>query len=365
MATMLERFQLTKEWFMENYKYYTREDDKRTLTEFIASGFAKGSLAYCLPALALERSVSVPLLRRAFAFGSFIAFSRASGRMLESLTHNSAVPPFIQQQLESKQAFLRGLISCFVALKIDGSIHKKRLLLIWLLLRAVRTILPTTTGGPTLVMCLASSQVLTSWIFAPNEVYRPFLNFLNYHGANRVEDIRLFRESAPPLPNHCLVVHPGVSCNQHFPLFFLSGLAKALRLYVPLHLTFALLSNRFSFTHFVEQVTRSTMFLASYCAVAWYAACTFFGWFPGITRPKLMIPTFFAGLPTLFETPKRRVELAIYVSTYAIDSLINLVEVTRKTSVYLPTRSIFLACVATLFHNHDQLPSFLSHMLRL
>lgn len=160
----------------------------------------------------------------------------------------------------------------------------------------------------------------------------------------------------------------------------MAALWRALKLYAPLHLLLTLLSPKRSLLGYAEGVSRSTLFLASYCTLAWsdpvfppllhathfmfrYSACKFFALFPGVTRTTLLIPTMLSGLPVLLERPSRRTELAIYVASYALDSLHNQLAVLRGKDLWMPTRSILVLATMVLFHNFQQMPTFLSSWL--
>ena len=99
--------------------------------------------------------------------------------------------------------------------------------------------------------------------------------------------------------------------------------------------------------------------------MAWLSHCVFFTKIsPGISRKKMYIHCFFAGLPTLFERPVRQPELAAYCATYALDSIYNhfcLNNYIRNNS--LVNKSLIILSTAVMLHHHKQQASFLTNWL--
>jgi len=114
----------------------------------------------------------------------------------------------------------------------------------------------------------------------------------------------------------------------------------------------------------VINVVRSSIFLSSYCAIAWtsvFANPVY--WNPnnrGATRVNLRRSLWLSGLPTLIERKERRPELAHYCATYAIDTIINRIlhRYPHFKAVWKSIAAILmiLAC-GVLLHHHNKQPA--------
>ena len=132
-----------------------------------------------------------------------------------------------------------------------------------------------------------------------------------------------------------------------------------MKLYAPLHLVLVLASSKRSLLRYGRALGQSTLFLALYCALAWRSACLFYQSSPGVTSTKLMLPTLAVGLSTLAERGSRQSELALYVLSYAVDSVLSELGHGQRMRLSLPA---LLASIAVLFH-HRQLPAIVQHGL--
>ena len=75
---------------------------------------------------------------------------------------------------------LASFVSTFAAARIEPSLQNS-VLIIWLFLRALRPMLPSLEIGPTLVMCLSATQLLSGWMLNPLEQYSNFFLRLKTH----------------------------------------------------------------------------------------------------------------------------------------------------------------------------------------
>ena len=208
----------------------------------------------------------------------------------------------------------------------------------------------------TLCMCIASSQVLYSWIMMPHTLPASYVKFLNKHGGKSqdvVKGIRLVAERngvklglrsqggddamliskahplalKPSTKNICEFLHPGQSCQSHFFCFLPRAYLRALPVYVPIYVIPALLVHRDKFLKKPADVTgrtllgiaRSSLFLACYCGGAWGSVCAAHSAMGFTIGPSIALSAG-SGLATLIEKKSRRVELAIYVLSRAIES---------------------------------------------
>jgi len=220
--------------------------------------------------------------------------------------------------------------------------------------------------GDTLMMCLSSGQVLYSWIMMPETLGSSYVSFLNKHGGKPTWVVKALRhiveanraggrvELERALPAG--VGQPGgrrgwLRARTIFPVLLQEGhnfwthgltfLAEAYRrslpVYLPVYFVPALLIHRKSFFNrdlellkkTFHGVARSSLFLASFCTLAWQGAMMttvvssgLFGR-RSINGVWLYLTTMIPGLATLLEKKSRRMELAVYVASRAVESWAN------------------------------------------
>lgn len=140
---------------------------------------------------------------------------------------------------------------------------------------------------------------------------------------------------------------------------------KAVKLYAPLHLVLFAMSKRRSVSSFFMNLSRSAVFLTAYCAMALCSGCVIYRFIPR-SRLTLISHTWLAGLPILFERQGRRVELAAYVTTYALDSLYRMTVkrgMVRSGGHPIIGRLTLIVCSGLLLHHAGQLPPLISQWL--
>jgi len=232
-----------------------------------------------------------------------------------------------------------------------------------MLTRSLYNTLPSIgPAGPVLFMCLSASQLLSSWIKAPQDLNRAYLSFLDWQGGIIKADRYFTRRETLPILRPCWLVHPNHNCEEHLVYFFADGLLRAARLYAPLHAMLTLMSKEKSVGYFMENMVRSCVFLAGYCSAAWYSACLVHRILPkvGVSRLSLMLHTWIAGLFVMLERPGRQVELALYCSTYALDSVYKFFKTTELGKTFrLPLRLIIVLSMSALAHCYYNQPSFI------
>lgn len=210
--------------------------------------------------------------------------------------------------------------------------------------------LPDVPFADVWLMVFASQEVLNSWIVYPKMLDPSYLRFLNAQGGTDVVvkdnfakllSCTSLEECNAIVPTHattvadalCLARHPDQpSCTLHFISFVKNGLVRALPVYLPVYLVplvffryQSLLNDPVStLGKVIVNVSRSSMFLASYCAMAWGMTCalTNSGVFQGHAQ-AVARASGVAGTSLLFEKDHRRIELALYVFTHAIRSMSN------------------------------------------
>ena len=216
------------------------------------------------------------------------------------------------------------------------------------------------------MMCLSSSQVLYSWIMVPQSLGSSYVSFLNMHGGkptwivaalrhivesnragNRVDVARILPASVrqPGEPRGWqrartvtpLLLREGHSFWTHGLSFLFEAYKRSLPVYLPVYFVPALLIHRKSFLNSdlklvkktLQGAARSSLFLASYCTLAWQAcmvgssvASALFGR-RSLNGVWLYTITAAPGLATLLEKKSRRMELAVYVAARAVEAWVN------------------------------------------
>ncbi|GMH39395.1 hypothetical protein BSKO_07293 [Bryopsis sp. KO-2023] len=206
--------------------------------------------------------------------------------------------------------------------------------------------------GDTLMMCLASYQILYSFIVMPHTMPKSYVHFLQRHALKAPyvwEAIRelLAHNATSSLPatelqalkgtGHipictrvpCSLLHPSQSCAGHIGRFLPAAYIRALPVYLPVYLIPALLVHRKRLwteplailPRVLLGTLRSSGFLALYIGCALAGACSghsIFGTTSGVFCGFL---TSVAGLATLVEKKSRRMELALYCASRAIQAL--------------------------------------------
>lgn len=219
---------------------------------------------------------------------------------------------------------------------------------------AVRKVLTPTRWkhGDSAMMCVATSQILYSWIMMPQTLPPAYVKFLNRHGGRQQWHYNAARELCeragkpmPPAPYKslqntrfknfkgtcpCEVLHPGQSCNGFMLNFFPDAYLRAIPVYLPVYVFPALLVHRKRLLdpklapdigrRVVQGALRSSLFLSLYCTLAWRGACVGFQWSNGASGALLALTCWTGGLATLAEKKSRRMELAHYCLARAIES---------------------------------------------
>jgi len=219
--------------------------------------------------------------------------------------------------------------------------------------------LPASDHFDTLVMALASSQIIWAWLFNRSTVEPVYLRFLDQHGGraacvqhayvdlhrgNRriepkwLDQINAARSSegrgmldlsGQPLTKlMCEVLHRDTtSCTRATFSFFQKAYLRALPVYLPVYLLPMLLfKHKQLLKHPLAillptalNLARSSLFLSSYCTMAWAVACFFTH--AGLTNSlKGALAGFAGGSMVAMEKKGRRVELALYVLSQALPS---------------------------------------------
>lgn len=218
--------------------------------------------------------------------------------------------------------------------------------------------------GDVALMCLSSCQLLYSWIVLPSTLPVSYIRFLNKHGGKDTRLVEAVREMSwratpeksaleasgkqlkkhGPLPalrgtqcfEHyhgnipCEFLHPGMSCTAHILTFLPQAYLRALPVYLPVYAVPAALVHRKRllrpgvrgelWAKMGMGVLRSSAFLALYCALAWRGACTGWQLTGGTSGRVIAMSCWVAGLATFVEKKSRRMELALYCLSRAVEA---------------------------------------------
>ena len=243
--------------------------------------------------------------------------------------------------------------------------------------------------GDTVLMCLCSGQLLWSWIVLPSTLPPSFVRFLNKHGGKSIEQVNAVREMCeraskgiyhskltslkggdhanfrPKIP--CEFIHPGRSCAHHSASFLPKAYLRSLRVYIPVYILPALLVHRKSlllnkglWRKVAFGTARSSLFLALYCTLAWAGVCTGWQLSGRATGALIAASCWISGLATLVEKKSRRMELALYCLSRAIESFgLSLIAKGIIPQQWVPKRidvilfSIASAAIYHCYKDHD------------
>eukprot|EP01095_Lingulamoeba_sp_RSL-Kostka_P014133 TRINITY_DN606_c0_g1_i1.p1 TRINITY_DN606_c0_g1~~TRINITY_DN606_c0_g1_i1.p1 ORF type:complete len:447 (-),score=121.14 TRINITY_DN606_c0_g1_i1:105-1445(-) len=355
-------------------------------------GALKGFLVYLVPISFLKRKLNKKIIMTSLASGSFVGVVRLIDRWFaykhrrKLLDPDQKVTLFAEDEEESSEQldivnekkekiekllvgryrlFIAGFVACGIGLLIDNSLQNS-IFTFWILVRAARAIYPKRYNHPLLpilFLCLSSSVVLGGWIGAPDEVDPGYLRFLDVHGGLDKKSYKLLR--ARPSTSICHITHPWSDSCMDFTIAFLkAAIFRSLKVYLPLSVVMFFISKSKNVQYFFINLTRSTLFLALYCTIAFSSSCYFYRIFPGLNRKKLMLHTWTAGLAGFVERQGRRIELAGYVCTYGLDVIYRGLIKRKyvKPNFYIGSL-LMMVCIGVLLHHHEQQPNFFTSWL--
>ncbi|CAH8346301.1 unnamed protein product [Eruca vesicaria subsp. sativa] len=207
--------------------------------------------------------------------------------------------------------------------------------------------------GDLFLMCLSSSQILSSYILKQESLPSSYKSFLNKQGGKDLSIIQGVKDiaSAKPFSNlraiekyyksvgvdikldpnmkvPCSIIHGKESCTTHALTFFLQAYKRALPVYVPVYLIPALIVHRQDLLKKQYSIlgkgllgtARSSLFLSTYCTSSWAWTCLLFRTFETCSIPIVAIATFPTGLALAIEKKSRRIEISLYCLARAIES---------------------------------------------
>ncbi|XP_028771807.1 uncharacterized protein LOC114729035 [Neltuma alba] len=207
--------------------------------------------------------------------------------------------------------------------------------------------------GDIFLMCLSSSQILSSYILKQESLPSSYKSFLNKHGGKDLVILKGVKDIASGMPFTdleaiqryykakgvdvhldpnmevpCSIIHENQSCGGHFLSFLLEAYKRALSVYLPVYLLPALLVHRQGlvkrpYTILAKGLVgtaRSSLFLSAYCSSAWMWTCLLFRILRRCNIPMVVMGTFPTGLALGIEKKSRRMEISLYCFARAIES---------------------------------------------
>ncbi|KAI5069036.1 hypothetical protein GOP47_0015337 [Adiantum capillus-veneris] len=207
--------------------------------------------------------------------------------------------------------------------------------------------------GDAALMCLSSSQILSAWILKPDSLPSSYISFLNKHGGKDTSIVKCLKELAfsnqlthlnevrnfyktmdvdvqldPNMSIPCSMVHGSQGCLSHFFWFLGQAYQRSLPVYVPVYLIPAIIVHRQAilknplpiFSKTLLGMARSSLFLSTYCASAWFWTCMLFRASRRCDPAMIALGTFPTGLAVLIEKKSRRMEIALYCFARALES---------------------------------------------
>jgi hypothetical protein len=262
--------------------------------------------------------------------------------------------------------------------------------------------------GATVTMSATASVLLHAWLLEPRALEPAYVKFLNLHGGKgravidgvsemaRTHDgtasavvpavrdwhvangtsLEALGSVVAGCDDPCELVHPGEGHLSHAARFVVQGIMRAVPVYLPVYAVSTAMVQRSSLMrnpkHVAQRATlgilRSSLFLSSYCAIAWLSCCTVHH-VPRkrrVTRGTVLLCSAPAGLAALIEKPSRRTELALFCAGHACHSLARLAvqwgvaAPMRNADLLLLTASSGLIMDAYIHAPHTFRPAFRS-----
>ncbi|GBG34594.1 Transmembrane protein 135 [Hondaea fermentalgiana] len=387
------------------------------ITRNIGKGFVLGYagkvfLNSLFPLLDLARGRRTVVNRRVLFIGA-----REYGLFLGSLLAIFNGGMFASRKLPARWAFLRRYRAFISGLAAGSALlwiprPSRWAITLFALVRAfelqikllaARKVLPTLENADTMLMSVASASMLHSWMFSPDTLDPSYVRFLNVHSQMPapVRESLASIYTGDPLPLAALaaarsrmagsprvlreplgadswpggeLMHPTMSLAPFAVKFFVRAMQKSVPVYLPVFSVPILLFYPQSLVkrpvstvkRVLQGVLRSSIFLSLYCTIGFCSVSAMRSL--GLTRTRAgpfgqtvyMFAGLWAGLATLIEKKNRRIELALYVFSKAVEGRWNYV-VSRN--IVRPIRNgevlVFAYCFAIVTHCYTRHPTFL------
>ncbi|XP_039070180.1 transmembrane protein 135 homolog [Hibiscus syriacus] len=245
--------------------------------------------------------------------------------------------------------------------------------------------------GDIFLMCLSASEILTSYILKQDSLPPSYKSFLNKHGGKDIVILQGVKELASSLPFTtleaieklykatgvevkldpnmkipCSMIHGNKSCGTHAVTFLIEAYKRALPVYLPVYLIPALIFHRQGLFRrpyrilgkSIVDISRSSLFLSTYCTSAWIWTCMLFRSSRKCNIPLIAIGTFPTGLSVAIEKKSRRMEISLYCLARAIESFFTWIAdegyLAGSKNLKRPDVVIFSLSTAIIMHCYAQ-----------
>eukprot|EP01129_Flabellula_baltica_P014161 TRINITY_DN6725_c0_g1_i1.p1 TRINITY_DN6725_c0_g1~~TRINITY_DN6725_c0_g1_i1.p1 ORF type:complete len:385 (+),score=58.20 TRINITY_DN6725_c0_g1_i1:50-1204(+) len=340
---------------------------RRGQTVHVTYGFIKSFLTYAVPVSLMRRGIEFSTLKRATALGTFVSLVRAVDHLLLRLDAERDDCTELEIVVKKYTLGVATFLSALVALTIDGDLPSSLTFVIWGIVRAFRAVIPEVNFAPTFVMSLSAGQILSTWMSFPEQLAPTYRKFLDHHGGHSHDVYKIIRSGH--LHRSCEAVHPelGINmlgCTKFGIRFFYNSLFRSAKVYLPVYVLTFIFSKKRSLKYGLMNLIQSSVFLSTYCTLAWVSSCAFYRYFQPVQRLYLFLHTWIAGLALLIERPSRRKELAAYCLTYAIESVYRQLMAKGLVKVFPSLNTLILSiCAGVVMHHHEQQPAMLMKWL--
>mmetsp|Transcript_25050 Transcript_25050/g.54048 ORF Transcript_25050/g.54048 Transcript_25050/m.54048 type:complete len:396 (+) Transcript_25050:746-1933(+) len=270
-----------------------------------------------------------------------------------------------------------------------------------------RRLLPSCAHGDTLLMVLASASMIHSFTITPQSLDKSYVNFLYKFGNSPAAVVEALAQAQLGKPLNLAklnpvrakvgkergvavdmltdplgydswapgeLLHPGMSLGRYLAQFFARNIKLAIGVYIPVFTVPVLL---FYPSQLVRNpvktirrvgwgVSQSSLFLTVYCCVGMSALSLLrsVGFKYNIMGAKSQVAFAIAGglgaLATLLEKKSRRIELALYVLSKAVEARWNQLIMSKK---FTPWKGggilVFMYCFGIICHTYNIHPGML------
>ena len=285
---------------------------------------------------------------------------------------------------------------------------------------AKRKVLPSLEHGDTALMSASSAVMIYTWLFHPNALDKSYVHFLTRQVQVPVPIVRAIAHMQAGLPlenlaqlnaaRHAVapkdkaikdivdalgydspllstaekagnVLHPGQSFGEFASKYFVRGLRNAAPVYAPVYAVPLVLFSRKrlirdpfnTLKSAAMGASRSTLFLAAYCTLG-ICSMSFgrrIGFRYDVLGKLAMIMPFLcgaiAGTATIIEKRSRRIELALYVMSKAVEGVHGVIKEKlgeRIASPPLADTFFFAACFSVISHANLRHPELVREAYR-
>jgi hypothetical protein len=175
-------------------------------------------------------------LRRGVALGAFLGSFRAISctlfRILNAKRGRNKTD-FVRRFVNAISGWASGMIFSSIDHEVTNAVF-----VLWVLVRAVRLVVPDIPFSDVLIMMFSASNILSTYVHRPGDNSASYAAFLNKFGGKTNAQLLPFRETTPgphrmPL---CDTIHPDQSCVSHAITLTAEGMQRSIPLYVPVHL---------------------------------------------------------------------------------------------------------------------------------